>query len=135
MLRRAMFLAIVAVALAAASAPGATFHGEDDGRILRNPGCGLAFYYYSNSPDVYGSSIAPCDDMSWFPGCSICYLRLPWSMVEPEEGVFDWATIDAPAQRWIAPRWMRRRASRSVPASTATVVPCAAMCISLSPSS
>ncbi len=95
-------LAALALALSGASASAAVFRGVDDGRMLRNPGCGLAFYYYSNSPDAYGPCLAPCDDMAWFPGCSICYLRLPWSMVEPKEGVFDWATIDAPAQRWIA---------------------------------
>ena len=80
----------------------AEFHGVDDGRVLTNPGMGLTMHYYSNEPHNYGSCIEPGDDMAWFPGCSVCYLRLPWSMVEPEEGVYDWSTIDTPAQRWIA---------------------------------
>ena len=84
-----------------AVAVAATFCGSDDGRVLTNPGMGLTMHYYSNVPGNYGSRIEPGDDMAWFPGCSVCYLRLPWSMVEPEEGVFDWATIDTPAQRWI----------------------------------
>ena len=92
---------VTALALAT-GAGAATFNGADDGRILSNPGVGLTMHYYSNVPANYGSRIEPGDDMAWFPGCSTCYLRLPWSMVEPEEGVFDWSTIDTPAQRWIA---------------------------------
>lgn len=80
----------------------AEFHGVDDGRVLTNPGMGFTMHYYSNEPHNYGSCIEPGDDMAWFPGCSVCYLRLPWSMVEPDEGVYDWSTIDTPAQRWIA---------------------------------
>lgn len=95
-------LSSVAALALATGAGAATFNGADDGRILSNPGVGLTMHYYSNVPANYGSRIEPGDDMAWFPGCSICYLRLPWSMVEPEEGVFDWSTIDTPAQRWIA---------------------------------
>ena len=98
---RTSYFVLAALALAFASASAATFHGVDDGRILSNPGMGLTMHYYSNIPDNYGSRIEPGDDLSWFPGCTVCYLRLPWSMVEPEEGVFDWTTIDSPAQRWI----------------------------------
>ncbi|MDZ4802459.1 MAG: DUF4832 domain-containing protein, partial [Bryobacteraceae bacterium] len=29
------------------------------------------------------------------------YLRLAWSYLEPEEGKFNWAIVDTPAQRWI----------------------------------
>ena len=88
--------------LAAMSIESATFFGADNGRVLTNPDTGLTMHYYSNVPENYGAKLEPGDDMAWFPGCSVCYLRLPWSMVEPEEGVFDWATIDTPAQRWIA---------------------------------
>ena len=104
-MKRSAFLhscSLAAAVLAASGSAAATFRGADDGRTLLNPGCGLAFYFYSNAPDAYGPCLEPGDDMAWFPGCSICYLRLPWSMVEPEEGVFDWSTIDTPAQRWIA---------------------------------
>lgn len=88
--------------MVATAAHTATFLGVDDGRVLTNPDMGLTMHYYSNVPHEYGSRVEPGDDMTWFPGCSVCYLRLPWSMIEPEEGVFDWATIDTPAQRWIA---------------------------------
>ena len=102
---KVMSLALVlalAIAVAASSAVAAEFYGTDDGRVLTNPGMGLTMHYYSNVPDNYGSNIKPGDDMAWFPGCSVCYLRLPWSMLESEEGVYDWSTIDTPAQRWIA---------------------------------
>jgi hypothetical protein len=29
-------------------------------------------------------------------------LRLPWAYLEPEEGKYNWAILDTPAQRWIA---------------------------------
>ena len=95
------YLTLATVAAATVTI-GAEFCGVDNGQVLTNPDMGLTMHYYSNVPAAYGSTIEPGDDMAWFPGCSVCYLRLPWSMVEPEEGVFDWATIDTPAQRWIA---------------------------------
>lgn len=94
--------AATCIFLSAIVANAAVFKGADDGRVLTNPGMGLTFFYYSNAPENYGSRLDPGDDMAWFPGCSVCYLRLPWSLIEPEEGVFDWSTIDTPAQRWIA---------------------------------
>ena len=30
------------------------------------------------------------------------YLRVPWAFLEPDEGEFNWALLDTPAQRWIA---------------------------------
>ena len=95
-------MAATCLCMVATAAHTATFLGVDDGRVLTNPDMGLTMHYYSNVPHEYGSRVEPGDDMTWFPGCSVCYLRLPWSMIEPEEGVFDWATIDTPAQRWIA---------------------------------
>ena len=92
----------VAAVLSSAVAFAAAFRGSDSGKVLTNPDMGLTMHYSSNVPQAYGSCLEPGDDMSWFPGCSVAYLRLPWSMVEPEEGVYDWATIDTPAQRWIA---------------------------------
>ena len=97
-----MQIKFLALVLIPAIAAAGTFRGADNGKILANPDTGLTMHYYSNVPGVYGAFLDPGDDMAWFPGCSICYLRLPWSVVEPEEGVYDWATIDTPAQRWIA---------------------------------
>ncbi len=75
---------------------------QDDGRALLNPGMGWTMHFYSNLTKNYGSRLKPSDTLDWFPGCSTIYLRLPWSYIEPEEGKFNWAIVDTPAQRWIA---------------------------------
>jgi len=75
---------------------------QDDGRALLNPGMGWTMHFYSNIPGNYGSKLEPSDALDGFPGCSVVYLRIPWSYLEPEEGVFNWAILDTPAQRWIA---------------------------------
>ncbi len=80
---------------------GVTVRPVDDGRVLMNPNMGWTMHYYSNAPVNYGSFLKPGDSCEWFPGCSIVYLRLPWACLEPEEGVYNWAAIDTPAQRWI----------------------------------
>lgn len=74
----------------------------DDGRALINPGMGWTMHFYSNIPQNYGSRLEPSDALAWFPGCSTVYLRIPWAYLEPEEGVFNWAALDTPAQRWLA---------------------------------
>ena len=99
-MRRRLFLA--GGILAGFALDAATVRPADDGRALVNPGMGWTMHYYSNIPTAYGSTIEPGDDMAWFPGCSTCYLRLPWAMIEPEEGKFNWAALDTPAQRWKA---------------------------------
>ena len=73
----------------------------DNGRVLSNPGMGWVMHYYDNGPR-YGTTIATGDDLRWFPGCSVVYLRLPWAHLEPEEGKFNWNAIDTPAQQWIS---------------------------------
>lgn len=74
----------------------------DTGAALANPGMGWTFHYYSNIPTNYGSRLAPWDTLDDFPGLTTVYLRIPWSFLEPEEGVFNWSVVDGPAQRWIA---------------------------------
>jgi len=74
---------------------------EDTGSALINPMMGWVLYYYSNIPANYGSELSSTDTVDDFPGLSTVYLRLPWSYLEPEEGIFNWSIIDAPAQRWI----------------------------------
>jgi hypothetical protein len=75
---------------------------EDTGAALINPGMGFTMHYYSNVPKNYGSELAPSDTLDYFPGASVAYLRVPWAYLEPEEGKFNWAMLDTPAQRWIA---------------------------------
>src|SRR3954467_14066337 len=86
------------------SAEGArvTVRPTDDGRALVNPGMGFVLYFYSDYTSNYGSKLEPADTVDDFPGLSTVYLRVPWSMLEPEEGKFNWALLDTPAQRWIA---------------------------------
>ena len=74
---------------------------SDNGRALSNPGMGWVMHYYDNGAR-YGTTIATGDDLRWFPGCTVVYLRLPWAHLEPEEGKFNWNCIDTPAQQWIA---------------------------------
>lgn len=74
----------------------------DNGKALINPMMGWTMHFYSNVPQNYGSQLEPSDSLEWFDGCSTVYLRIPWAFIEPEEGKFNWAILDTPAQRWIA---------------------------------
>jgi hypothetical protein len=69
---------------------------------LTNPGMGWVFYYYDNDVREFGAGLSAADTVEYFPGVSTVYFRVPWSFVEPKEGVFNWAFIDTPAQRWVA---------------------------------
>jgi hypothetical protein len=74
----------------------------DTGEALVNPCMGWTMHFYSNVPTNYGSQLSPADTLDDFPGLSTVYLRLPWAYIEPEEGKYNWAILDTPAQRWIA---------------------------------
>ncbi len=95
-------LGLRAVAQEAPNADRVVVELQDDGRALINPNMGWTMHFYSNITSNYGSRLEPSDALDWFEGCSVVYLRLPWSYLEPEEGVFNWAIVDTPAQRWIA---------------------------------
>ena len=75
---------------------------KDTGEAPANPGMGWVFHYYDNSLSQYGGRLDPSDTLEDFPGLSVIYLRLAWAYVEPEEGRFNWAVVDSPAQRWVA---------------------------------
>jgi hypothetical protein len=79
-----------------------TVSPADTGAELRNPGMGWMLHYYDNVPANYGSRLAPADTLDQWPGLNLVYLRIPWSMVEPEEGVFHWSVLDTPMQRFAA---------------------------------
>lgn len=74
----------------------------DTGEALVNPGMGWTLMFYSNVPKNYGSQLEPSDTVDDWPELSVVYLRIPWAMLEPEEGKYNWAMLDTPAQRWIA---------------------------------
>lgn len=100
----------LAMALVLCAAPGGaagdaervTVRPEDTGAALVNPDMGWTLMFYSNVPQNYGSKLEPADTMDDWPGLSTVYLRIPWAFVEPEEGRFNWAVLDTPAQRWIS---------------------------------
>ena len=75
---------------------------EDTGAALVNPQMGWTMHFYSSVPRNYGSKLDPSDTLDDFPGLSTVYLRIPWAYLEPEEGKYNWALLDTPAQRWIA---------------------------------
>jgi hypothetical protein len=79
-----------------------TVRPADTGAALVNPDMGWTMHFYSNIPQNYGSKLAPSDTLDDFPGLSTVYLRVPWAFLEPEEGRFNWALLDTPAQRWIS---------------------------------
>ena len=79
-----------------------TVKPQDTGVALLNPGMGWTMHFYSNVPTNYGAQLSPADTLDDFPGLSTVYLRLPWAFIEPEEGKYNWAILDTPAQRWIA---------------------------------
>ena len=77
-----------------------TVSPQDTGEALVNPDMGWTMHFYSNIPGNYGSKLAPADTLDDFPGLSTVYLRVPWAFLEPQEGQFNWALFDTPAQRW-----------------------------------
>jgi hypothetical protein len=81
-----------------------TIRPEDNSKALVNPDMGWTMHFYSNVPENYGSKLEPSDTLEDFPGLSTVYLRVPWAFLEHEEGKFNWALFDTPAQRWIAKR-------------------------------
>jgi hypothetical protein len=74
---------------------------QDNGRALLNPGMGWVFHYYDDKLEEYGRWLPEGDTLNDFPGMAVAYMRLPWSLIEPERGVFHWDVIDAPARRWM----------------------------------
>ena len=83
------------------AANAGSFVPKDNGKALVNPGMGWTMHFYSNLLQNYGSKLEAEDVLDDFPGLSTVYLRLPWSFLEPKEGVFNWELVDTPAQRWI----------------------------------
>lgn len=91
-----------AALLSAAEPPIHTVQPVDTCEALVNPDMGWTLAFYSNVPQNYGSRLEPSDTVDDFPGLSVVYLRVPWALLEPVEGKFNWALLDTPAQRWIA---------------------------------
>lgn len=98
-----VLIIILLLAVTAATAQSiTTVKPIDTQEALVNPDMGWCVYFYSNVPANYGSKLEPSDTVDDFPGVSTVFMRIPWCMVEPEEGKFNWAILDTPAQRWIS---------------------------------
>lgn len=63
--------------------------------VLCNPGMGFVHFYYSSRIWAYGAQTEPGDTLDWMPGTTVIYMRLPWSYIEPEEGVYRWDLLDS----------------------------------------
>lgn len=75
----------------------------DNGDYLSNPGMGLIVYYYANSLKYYKQDIDKYtkDEIYGMSGVSVIYLRISWSYIEPEEGVFNWKILDEPINKFV----------------------------------
>lgn len=80
---------------------GRTISLGDNGHALINPGMGWVFHYYDNKLEEFGRELGSDDALDGFPGMAVAYLRLPWSVLEPQEGQIRWDLIDTPAQTWL----------------------------------
>jgi hypothetical protein len=77
-----------------------TVRPADTGAALENPGMGWVFHHYDNGITGYGPPLGEAYDGRAFPGLTVAYLRLAWSLVEPVEGAFNWSILDTPIQRY-----------------------------------
>ena len=90
-------------ALGACAAAAAVITPQATDEALINPGMGLVHYAYSSRIWAYDTGLEPGDTLDdLIPGTSVVYLRLPWSYLEPEEGVYRWDILDVKARQWIA---------------------------------
>ena len=81
--------------------PSISMNPLDNKKALINPDMGWTMHFYSNNLTNYGSKLEPGDVLDDFPGLSTIYLRVPWSFIEREEGIYNWELLDTPSQRWI----------------------------------
>jgi hypothetical protein len=76
----------------------------DDQRGLINPDKGWYHHYYDNG--TWGYKIKQDAEADNFPGLHHFYIRIPWSLLEPQEGVYDWSLIDDLEKKWV-PKGMK----------------------------
>ena len=73
----------------------------DSLKVCNNPHKGWCIHYYDNGIGNYGNRMAANDSLPDFPGLNDIYLRLAWSFLEPQEGIYNWAQIDSIINRWV----------------------------------
>ena len=101
LVRHKAYAALAALVLPIAAEAGAVLTENTD-EILVNPDMGLVMFHYSNRQWAYGQLQERGDVLDWFPGVSTVYFRLPWCLLEPNEGEYRWDLIDSYAAPWIA---------------------------------
>jgi hypothetical protein len=72
----------------------------DSTKVCNNPHKGWCIHYYDNGIKEYGNRMDKNDSLPDFPCLNDIYLRLAWSYLEPQEGVYNWALIDSVINRW-----------------------------------
>ena len=93
---------LLALAVSGLAASAAIVKPENTDEVLVNPDMGLVMFHYSNRQWAYGQLQPRGDVLDWFPGTGCAYFRLPWCLLEPEEGRYRWDLIDSYAAPWIA---------------------------------
>ena len=73
--------------------------GWDTLTVLENPGKGWYHHLLDNGISKY--AIEDAGILREFPAMDHFYLRLAWSYLEPEEGVYDWSYIDEVTDRYV----------------------------------
>lgn len=72
----------------------------DNGAVLVNPYMGIFSYYLDNglvSYDIHYENDTYFEDV---PGLSNIYIRVPWSVIEPEKGNFDFSVVDGAIEKF-----------------------------------
>lgn len=92
--RRLFAGTVLALTLPLAAEAGVVLPENTD-EILVNPDMGLVMFHYSNRQWAYGQLQERGDTLDWFSGVSTVYFRLPWCLLEPNEGEYRWDIIDS----------------------------------------
>lgn len=74
---------------------------QDDSRVLKNPHKGWYWHFIDNgcARSAYRAGIGT-DRMTDFPGLNHLYLRIDWSDIERQDGVYDWSYMDRIFDDW-----------------------------------
>jgi len=74
----------------------------DDKTVLVNPDKGWYLHFVDNGMrrGIYRDDIEEGNFLKEVPGLKQLYLRIDWSDIEKEEGVFDWSEIDRIMDEW-----------------------------------
>jgi hypothetical protein len=100
-MRQALAVVVLLCTVVMADPSRTTVRPVDNGAVLENPSMGWVFHHFDNSIHQYGPPLGPSYAGEGWPGLTVAYLRLAWSYLEPEDGVFDWSLVDDVAERYI----------------------------------